>query len=77
MKRILKFGTAHCGMCKRVSDVFNKNGIEYEEIDCEENPALAEKYNIRNVPVVVVHDEENTRVYNNYGDIIKHLEDFK
>lgn len=77
MKKILKFGTSHCGMCKRVSDVFKKEGIVYEEIDCEEQSALAERYNIRNVPVVVVLLENEIKVYKNFGEIMSSLEDFK
>lgn len=74
MKRILKFGTSHCGMCKRVSDVFKKEGIEFEDIDCEERPDLAEVYHIRNVPVVIVLYDDDLEVLSNYGEIINNLD---
>lgn len=77
MKRILKFGTSHCGMCKRVSDVFDREGIKYEEIDCEERSDLAERFNIRNIPVVVVLYGDDLKVYKNFGEIMSSLEDFK
>lgn len=77
MKKILKFGTSHCGMCKKVSEVFDREGIVYEEIDCEKDEVLAERYNIRNVPVVVVQREEGIEVYANYGEIMKNLEAFR
>lgn len=74
MKRILKFGTSHCGMCKRVSEVFKKEGIEFEDIDCEERPDLAATYHIRNVPVVIILEDDDMMVLSNYGEIIKNLD---
>lgn len=64
-------------MCKRVSDVFKKEGIGFEEIDCEERPDLAEVYHIRNVPVVIVLYDNDMKVYSNYGEIIKNINDFR
>lgn len=74
MKRILKFGTSHCGMCKRVSDVFKKEGIEFDDIDCEERPDLAAAYHIRNVPVVIILEDDDMMVLSNYGEIMKNLD---
>lgn len=64
-------------MCRRVSDVFKKEGIEFEDIDCEERPDLAATYHIRNVPVVIVLYDNDMMVISNYGEIINNIDKLK
>lgn len=49
--------------------------IKFESIDCttDEGSALAEKHNIRHVPVVMVVDNEGNELqrYDNVADIMK------
>lgn len=58
VSKIIKLSTSWCNPCK----VLKKNlegftRVPVEEIDCEENPDTAAKYNVRNVPTLVYLDE--------------------
>lgn len=68
VKRIIKMGAVWCGPCRVLSPIFHKasnmkefEGIDFYDLDIddEENAELVEKYQIRNVPTVLVVDENN------------------
>lgn len=75
--RILKFGTSHCGMCQTVGRRLTDAGINYEDVDCEKSPVLAQTYNIRSVPVVVVQTENGLYTYKGQIEITKAIPDMK
>ena len=78
MAKILKFSTPHCGQCSALETRLNKEHIDHENIDCtsDEGAALACKFGIHNVPVlIVINDDESVRVrYNNLGEAIANIE---
>ena len=78
MAKILKFSTPHCGQCAALETRLDKERIDHENIDCtsDEGADLADKFGIRNVPVVIVlNDDESVRVrYNNLGEAIANIE---
>ena len=78
MAKILKFSTPHCGQCTALEARLNKERIDHENIDCtsDEGAAMADKFVIRNVPVVIVlNDDESVRVrYNNLGEAIANID---
>lgn len=60
---LIKFTAAWCGPCKAFGPVFKafaeKNGLEVREIDIDSDPDMAERYDIRSVPTVVVVEGDN------------------
>lgn len=55
--KILKFKASWCQPCKMLTQVIAgielPDHVKVEEIDVDEHPDLAQKYNIRNIPVLV------------------------
>ena len=78
MAKILKFSTPHCGQCAALGTRLDKEHIDHENIDCtsDEGAAMADKFGIRNVPVLIVlNDDESVRVrYNNLGEALANIE---
>lgn len=61
--RIEKFGSAFCGPCKVLDKTLEQvSGVEIVKYDVDEYEDLAEKRNIRNVPVLIFYDENNKEV---------------
>lgn len=79
--RILKFETTHCGQCKIASQRMSDAGIEYETINCEtaEGEDISGSYGIRNVPTVIVLDDngEKEELFIGLGQIIDNIEVIK
>ncbi|MDO5089498.1 MAG: thioredoxin domain-containing protein [Leptotrichiaceae bacterium] len=63
MRRLIKFEKEDCNPCAMVSDLLDKNGVEYEKVNPFDNPELAMKYKIRTVPttILIKNDEEIKR----------------
>lgn len=67
--KIIKFSASWCGPCKMIKPTFDKvssmeefKNIEFISYDIEEDEQgveLVEKYNIRNVPTIVIADEDD------------------
>lgn len=67
--KIIKFSASWCGPCKMMKPTFDKvssmeefKKIEFISYDIEEDEQgveLVEKYNIRNVPTIVIADEDD------------------
>lgn len=55
--KLLKFYTTHCSQCK-VQDRILKdlNDIEVVPVDCNEREDMADLYNIRNLPTLVLEN---------------------
>lgn len=70
---VLKFSTSHCGQCMLVAQRLRQTNLKVTEVDCEQQPELAEKYGIRNVPqIIVLNDDGSVRDrYNNVPAIMK------
>ena len=57
----MKFYSPCCGQCKVVAKEFKEHPIDVpvEDIDVMENPEIAEKYNVRGLPtVLLLNDKE-------------------
>lgn len=55
--KIKKFSCEWCGPCKVLHNrLIDFNRVPIKEIDCENNPDEVDKYNIRNVPVLIFLD---------------------
>jgi len=76
MKKVLMFSGSWCGPCKASKPVFNslkesKPGYEYQIVDIDENPVMANNFGITAVPtfVVVDGDREIDRVLGNVNKL--------
>ena len=60
MNKILLFKLSTCSPCKLLSTLFTQLHILKEEIvlDEDENEELADKYNVKSVPTVVILNNE-------------------
>ena len=60
MKKILYFSAAWCGRCKMLGPIMESlsGQINYEKIDVDQNQDLPIKYGIRNVPTLVLVENE-------------------
>lgn len=59
MKQLLKFKAVWCGPCKSLSNIMEGTdfGVPVVEIDIDEDFESAVKYNIRNVPTLVLVED--------------------
>lgn len=60
ISKILKFSALWCGPCRVLKQ--NLEGftrVPVEEVDCEENPDMAQKYNVRNVPTLIYLNDKD------------------
>lgn len=63
MIEVIKFGAEWCNPCSVIAptikslkekyDAIEGSGIDIIDIDIDENPELAEKYKVRNIPTIV------------------------
>lgn len=57
--KYLKFTGSWCSPCKQLAPIMEQvkqHGIKVEEIDVDDQSDLAEKYNIRSIPTVILDD---------------------
>lgn len=64
---VIKFSAEWCGPCKTMAPLFEKASKQFPEInfldsDVEEDIELTERYHIRNVPTIVVVDDNDNEV---------------
>jgi len=80
VKKVIKASASWCGPCRAYSPIFHKvsemhefNGIEFEDVDVdeEENEELVEKYKIMGVPTTIVLDENDNVLYKEHGIIME------
>ncbi|MFA5023387.1 MAG: thioredoxin family protein [Patescibacteria group bacterium] len=58
MLKVLKFTAVWCGPCKRLAPIYTKikseiKDADFEEVDVDENPALATQFKIMSIPTLV------------------------
>lgn len=67
MKKVIKFGSSWCSPCKLMHPVFEKiseklstDELSFSEIDVDDDTEdLSSKYGIRNIPAILVIDEDD------------------
>jgi len=64
--KVLDFYADWCNPCKMlapiITKVTNDNNIELEKVNIEDNDDLCVKYNVRNIPTVIVVDDNDVEV---------------
>ena len=82
MNKILLFKMSTCSPCKLLSKLFTQLNIQKEEIVLDEDnnaDIIADKYNVKSVPTVVVLNDEGEELGRFVGSRTKEqlLEEFK
>ena len=64
MKTILYFTASWCGPCKALAPRMEKlaSQINYRKIDVDSNQDMSMKYGVRNVPSLILVDENGTEL---------------
>ena len=70
--KIYKAGAEHCGPCRQLKqELKDFDLIPIIEIDVDEDEAFCEKYNIKNIPVLLFCDENDNVIDRQVGFITK------
>lgn len=67
--KLIKVFSKTCGPCKVLDKNLKESGVEYDSVDIEsdEGDNLIEKYNIRNVPTLLLVSDDGTLVDKHVG----------
>ena len=79
MNKLIRFTSPTCGMCRSVARLMSEASIEHEVIDVTEDEDAAVYYGVQHLPAIVEVDEFGNIIarYNNYGEIIKLIKEYK
>ena len=70
--KIYKVGAEWCGPCRQLKqELKNFNLVPINEINADENEEFCEKYNIKNIPVLLLCDNNDNVLYRQVGFISK------
>lgn len=63
MKKVVMFSASWCGPCKAAKPVFNQlkesvNGVQFEVVDVDENPVMANNFGISGVPTFIIMEND-------------------
>ena len=73
MMKLLKFGAGWCSPCKMLTAIIDNVDLPYEidNIDIDDQFELAQQYNIRGVPTLVLIDDVGNELKRNVGMITR------
>ena len=71
------FSTHTCAKCKAVKAMFDEQHFDYELIYADDNPDLARKFDIVNVPVLIIPEADGVAKYTDIGPIRQYMNDCK
>lgn len=78
MKKYIYIGAEWCGQCKflkpKFEDFCKKNNLNYKILDADKDEAIVEKYEIRNIPFIVVEENEKVIEKGLAMNILKNME---
>ena len=69
MKKILYFSAAWCGPCKTLGPIMDSvsGEVNWEKIDVDSNSELSVKYGIRNIPTLILIDDNGDELNRSTG----------
>jgi thioredoxin 1 len=64
MKKILYFSAGWCGPCKTLGPIMESlsGQINYEKVDVDSNQDLSIKYGVRNIPTLILINENGETI---------------
>ncbi len=68
---LMLFTTNACPSCKMIKEYLKKQNIEYDIIIADQDLDLTNKYEIKQVPTLVVESSDSVEKYNNFSNIVK------
>ena len=78
IKKVIKMSASWCAPCKVYAKAFHEvekedkyKGIEFEDVDVEENEDLALKYKVRAVPTTIILGENDVVLASFSGNVPK------
>lgn len=75
-KKNLLFTTKRCPNCYVAKEYLSQGSFDIEIIDAEEEASLAQKYNIKTAPTLIVLSEDNIMKYAGLSSIRKYTQEF-
>ena len=69
MKKILYFSAAWCGPCRTLGPIMDSvaGEVAWEKVDVDQNQELSMKYGIRNIPTLVLVDNNGNELNRSTG----------
>lgn len=72
VNKILKVSSSYCGPCRQLKqELKDFNLVPIIEINADEDEEFCEKYNIKNIPVLLLCDNNDNVLYRQVGFISK------
>lgn len=74
MKKLLFFTASWCSACKAIKPVVEKEApqkgfdVKYVDMDSDEGAYMADEFNIRNLPTLIVLDEQGVEIKRAVGN---------
>ena len=70
MKQLIYFGAEWCGPCKMIKPQLQASGLPIRYVDVDVSPEMAANYNIKNVPTIILVDNNATVIDRKTGGSI-------
>lgn len=70
MKQLIYFGAEWCGPCKMIKPQLQASGLPIRYVDVDASPEMASQYNIKNVPTIILVDNNATVIERKTGNAI-------
>lgn len=70
MKQLIYFGAAWCGPCKSIKPQLQASGLSIRYVDVDASPDMANHYNIRNIPTIILVDNNAVVIERKTGTAI-------
>jgi thioredoxin 1 len=70
MKQLIYFGAEWCGPCKMIKPQLQASGLPIRYVDVDVSPEMAANYNIKNVPTIILVDNNATVIDRKTGGAI-------
>jgi ribonucleoside-triphosphate reductase len=70
---LMLFTTENCPNCKMIKQLLEKENIKYEIVAADIEVDLSNKYQIKQVPTLVVQAQDSVEKYNNFSNIVKYI----
>jgi thioredoxin 1 len=70
MKQLIYFGAEWCGPCKMIKPQLQSSGLPIRYVDVDASPDMVSIYNIKNVPTIILVDNNANVIERKTGNAI-------